>query len=118
MKTPKPIQDRRRAIRIEENLPFHIGHDQYEVEVRTVNISKSGVLCLTDKPIPLMTKLKIGLQLPGSARKASGFHAQGVVVRREPDPASDKFYIGIFFSDIAPKDLQLLEDYIDQRLNA
>ena len=117
MKTPKPIQDRRRAMRVEESLPFHIGHDHYEVEVRTVNISKTGVLCLMDKPIPVMTKLKVGLQLPGKGRPST-VQAQGVVVRREPDPASDRFYIGIFFSEIQPKDLRLLEEFIEQRLNA
>ena len=114
MKIPKPIQERRRAVRVEENLPFSIGHDQYEVEVRTVNISKTGILCLADKPISVMTKLKIGLTLHGST-----IQTQGVVVRVEPDPApSGKFYIAIFFSDIHGKDLKLLEEYIERRLKA
>lgn len=120
MRTPKPISERRRAIRIEESLPFKIGHDGFEVEVRTLNISFNGAMCLIDRDIPLMTKLKVALTLPKthSRSKESVVRAQGVVVRKAPDPLSDKFHIAIFFSEIRSEDQKQLQAFIDQRLSA
>ena len=36
MRTPKPVLDRRRGIRIAEKLPFKIGLENYETEAVTV----------------------------------------------------------------------------------
>ncbi len=113
MKIPKKIIDRRRAVRIEESLPFKIGSEGYEFEVRTVNISTSGVMCLIDKDIPMMTKLKVAISLPHAHVRA-----KGVVVRKEKDPLTNQYQLAIFFSDIGDSDYRLLKGFIDQRLKA
>ena len=121
MKTPKPVMDRRRSVRIAEELPFKIGHDRYEVEAVTINISVHGALCLVTRDVPLMTQLKVGLSLPSSRKSASrarSLSMKGVVVRKEKDALSDKYFVAIYFSDIKPADRQVLEKYIEGRLAA
>ncbi len=112
MRTPKKILDRRRSVRIEESLPFKIGCNGYEVEARTVNISMSGVMCLVDKDIALMTKVKLVLELGKSMR----IRTDGVVVRKEKDLLSSKIYLALFFSDLKPADEEKLQKYIQKRL--
>lgn len=111
MKIPKPILERRRSIRIDESLPFKIGHEGYEIQVRTLNISSHGALCAVERDMPLMTQLKVALSLNGHALRL-----KGVVVRKEKDPASHKFHIAVFFPDISPKDRTLIKEYIEARL--
>jgi c-di-GMP-binding flagellar brake protein YcgR len=126
MRTPKPILDRRRSIRIQEVLPFTIGHEGFELEAHTVNISAHGAMCLISKDIPIMTQLKIALKVPqfgkanGTAKaaktKMTTIHAKGVVVRKEKDPVSGKYFLAVFFSDMNEKDRQLFKEYIEHRL--
>ena len=120
MKTPKPVLDRRRSIRIAEKLPFRIGHQNYEAEAHTVNISMNGALCIVEREIPLMTQLKIALTLPPASKSAKGkaLSMKGVVVRKEKDPSAEQFYIAIYFSEIKPNDRKSLEQFIESRLPA
>jgi c-di-GMP-binding flagellar brake protein YcgR len=106
--------DRRRSIRIAEELPFKIGHDRYEAEAVTVNISGHGALCLVTRDIPLMTQLKVGLKLP----RTRALSMKGVVVRKEKDALSGKYFVAVYFSDIRPADRRVLEKYIEGRLDA
>ena len=120
MKIPKPVMDRRRSIRIAEKLPFTIGHGHYETEAETVNISGHGALCRVERDIPIMTQLKVALSLP-SVRKgarAKVISMKGVVVRKEKDALSQKYFIAVYFSDIQPADRQYLEKFIEGRLAA
>ena len=121
MKTPKPVLDRRRSIRVAEKLPFRIGHRDYETEARTINISCQGALCIVDLDIPLMTQLQVALSLPPLRKGAS--HAKtipikGVVVRKDKDAAGRQFLIAIYFSEIRPSDREFLEKFIESRLPA
>lgn len=111
MKLPKPIEDRRRSIRIEESLPFKIDHEGYEIEAITVNISSTGAMCLMDRDIPMMTQVQVGFTLKDKVIKA-----KGVIVRKERDPESGKFFVAIFFSDIKEKALEALNHFIQDRL--
>lgn len=118
MRTPKRILERRRSVRLDESLPLRLGHEDYEAEVRTLNISTHGALCLVDKNIPLMTQLKIALTVPSAGSSAHAkertLRLKGVVVRKEEDALTQKFYIGVFFSSISPKDQKVLQDYIER----
>ena len=119
MRIPKRILERRRSVRIQEILPFTIGHRGFEMEAVTVNISTSGALCLVEKDIPMMTKLDIVLSVPvqrGVSLKRTRVRIKGVIVRKEKDEASDKFFVAIFFSSIRPKDQVLLKKFIERRL--
>ncbi len=116
MKTPKPVLDRRRSIRILEKLPFKIGHQHYEAEAVTVNISINGALCVVEREIPVMTQLKIALTLPGASSKKKTLSMKGVVVRKEKDPAGPEYLIAIYFSEIKPQDRESLRRFIESRL--
>lgn len=117
MKTPKPILERRRSVRVPENLPFRLGHEDFEIEGMTLNVGAHGILCSVDKDLPLMTKVSIGLSLHLNGRPHA-IRTKGVVVRKTRDPRGERFHVAIFFSDLKPKDADTLRDYIDQRLNA
>ena len=93
MRTPKAILERRRSVRIQEALPFRIGSEGYDFQAVTINISRHGALCLVDKDIALMTKLAIALPIANKV-----IRLEGVVVRKEKDPKSGKYYTAIFFS--------------------
>ncbi len=118
MRTPKPILERRRSVRIDAGLPFNIGHEGYEIEARTLNVSTHGAMCALERDIPLMTQLKIGLRVPamGSARpQEHTLRLKGVVVRKEHDPATKKYNVAVYFPDISEKDQGILKDYIEHR---
>ena len=116
---PGKPADRRRSVRVFEEFPFVIGHEGYEIQARSVNISGNGVMCLVDRDIPLMTQLEIVFALPVAVNFSSKekiVKAKGVVVRKEEDAVSDKFFIAIYFSDIKPKDQKVLDEFIAYRL--
>jgi c-di-GMP-binding flagellar brake protein YcgR len=115
MKTPKKVLERRRAVRIVESLPFKLGHDHFEIEAISLNISATGAMCVVDTDIKLMTQLSLGVSLPNGS-KSQRLVAKGVVVRKDRDPRTGKFLIAVFFSDLKPKDKKLLKEFIDGRL--
>ncbi len=121
MKTPKPVLDRRRSIRISEKLPFKIGHQNYEAEAITVNISTNGVLCIVEREIPLMTQLKLALTLPSLSKvspKKKTLSMKGVVVRKEKDSSGQQCVIAVYFSEIKPEDKKFLHKFIESRLHS
>ena len=119
MGIPRNISERRRSVRIAEELPFTIGHQGYEIQATSVNISNNGVMCLVDRSIPVMTQLDIAFALPTPVNFSSKdqiIKVKGVVVRRDEDAVSDKFYIAVYFSNIKPKDQKILNEFIEYRL--
>ena len=119
MSIPKNISERRCSVRVAEELPFTIGHQGYEIQATSVNISNNGVLCLVDRQIPIMTQLDIVFSLPTAVNfslKERIVKAKGVVVRKEEDAVSDKFFIAIYFSELKPNDQKVLNEFIAYRL--
>ena len=121
MKTPKAILERRRSVRVDEELPFKIGQAGFETVAKTVNISKHGALCLVDKNIPLMTQLAVALTLPAPGKRSGRgktIRLKGVVVRREKDPVSDQWFLAIYFAQINSEDQATLSRFIESRLSS
>lgn len=112
MRIPKPILERRRSVRIDDALPFKVGLEGFEQEANTLNISSTGAMCLLDKEVPMMTKLRVAINL--ESKKI--LHVKGVVVRKEKDMATEKFQVAIFFSEISASDREALERYIAFKL--
>ena len=113
------VSDRRRFVRVEEELPFAIGHRGYEIQAKSVNISTHGVMCRVDRDIPLMAKLEMVFSLPIVVKfstKDKVVKAKGVVVRKEKEAAGDKYFIAVYFSDIKPKDQKILNEFIEYRI--
>ena len=68
-----------------------------------------------------MTQLDIAFSLPVVVKFSSKekiVKAKGVVVRKEEDAVSDKFFIAVYFSDIKPKDQKILNEFIAYRLKS
>ena len=118
MRTPKPVLERRRSIRITERLPFRIGHADYESQAVTVNISVHGALCVVEQDFPLMTQFKMALSLPAEpkgSRRSKVISLKGVLVRKEKDVRPKHFLIALYFSDIQPADRRYLQKFIESR---
>jgi hypothetical protein len=76
------------------------------------NISANGVLCHTVKPVPLMTRLRIALDLPEPVGKR--IDAEGVVVRCDPDPlGDDQFKVAILFTHLDDSEHEALRRYVE-----
>lgn len=78
------------------------------------NISCSGVLCHTKRPVPEMTKMSIVLDLPDPATR---IEAEGIVVRCvAEDSRGDNFRVAILYTKLNKKDQQAIKDYVEADL--
>jgi c-di-GMP-binding flagellar brake protein YcgR len=108
--------ERRQHVRVDRHVPLKITREEEDIVAETVNISRSGAYCRINKRIPLMMKLKIQLLLPlrqGNKSVTKSIHCQGVVVRIEPSLEEGFYNIAIFFNEIARRDAELINDYVD-----
>lgn len=113
-----PFAERRKHPRIPGSVPCQISIGEAIFVTETTNISCGGALCRLTRPIPVMTKLKISLELPAqTGRSRSTLRCLGVVVRQEPhtDPSGNSSYLtAIFFSEIKPEDRRRIAEFILQ----
>lgn len=79
------------------------------------NISSSGVLCHTTRPIPEMTKFEVVLELPEPVNQQ--VTAEGLVVRCDvEEPEHDQFRVAILFTKIEEEDLKAIHAYVEYDL--
>jgi hypothetical protein len=79
------------------------------------NISAAGVLCHTVRPVPLMTKIGIALELPKPF--SHRIDAEGVVVRCEADEfGDDHFKVAILFTRLRPEDQDAINIFVHHDL--
>ena len=79
------------------------------------NISANGVLCHTVKPIPLMTKMRIHLELPVPGRHR--VDTEGIVVRCDPDEkGDDHFKVAILFNRLDDDEHAAIQQFVAQDL--
>ena len=65
-----------------------------------------------------MTQLKMALTLPPISKTSSKKKTvlmKGVVVRKDKDPSTQKYFVAIYFSEIKPEDRQFLQKFIESR---
>jgi hypothetical protein len=107
--------ERRRYPRSRRALPQIVEDDGPGVLNHVDNISANGVLCHTVKPIPLMTKMSIALDLPKPHDRR--IECEGVVVRCEPhDVGDDHFKVAILYTKIDEGDQRAIEELVAQEL--
>jgi len=107
--------DRRRYPRSRRGLPLLSDASGPGVLNHVDNISANGVLCHTVKPIPLMTRMRIVLDLPKQFERR--VDAEGIVVRCEPDAqGDDRFRVAILFSKLDDEDHEALRQYVESDL--
>ena len=111
-------EDRRLSPRIEDSrLAVKLKLGGYDSIIHTLNISASGVYCKIDKEIPLMSRVKLALMLPGHTT-LDGVEITGVVVREHPVIINGEikhYDTAIFFEDISQKDKDAILAYISKR---
>ena len=79
------------------------------------NISANGVLCHTEKPLPLMTRMRIGLELPKPHSRA--IDAEGVVVRCDPPDSEDEHYrVAILFTRLSDEEHEAIRKFVEHDL--
>ena len=108
-----PQHERRQHPRAQaEELPLHIG-DETESALRVRDLSQSGVAFFCDEAIPMMTAVKVAIEMPGGDL----IQAEGVVVRCERlSPAIGHYEVAIFFQSLNPGALQVIQTYVASRL--
>ncbi|MGQ9603075.1 MAG: PilZ domain-containing protein [bacterium] len=116
------IKERRKHQRAVLELPLDIDHDRKgkrAFKASTVNLSAGGFYCKVPFYLPVCTKLKISMRLPGSSgQKDHVVKCEGTVVRivpEKPSPGQSHYEIGCFFSDIEDVDRLLIEQYIAEK---
>jgi hypothetical protein len=81
----------------------------------SLNVSANGVYFASRTYIPLLTRLRVTLELPGDGGATSRVACDGVVVRTEPEtetPSAREYQVACYFTDIADADRVRLESYI------
>ena len=113
------MKEKRSTPRIEEKLPIRVAEGDYQAVVETKNVSASGVYFITEKPMPLMSKVVITLLLPGGPRKNTKIECSGTVVRVVPVPAQDKttYETAIFFDDITEKSKNIISRHVKRAIS-
>lgn len=104
-------EERRKYPRVRRELTGALQHDGPGVLNHIDNLSANGILCHTIKPVPLMTKLGMALDLPRPFDKR--LECEGIVVRCEPhDSGDDHFKVAILFTHMEEDDRELLEHFV------
>ena len=113
------FQEKRRHLRVEQNIPVKISGDHGDILTETKNLSCSGAFCRMTQRLEPMTKLKVYLLLPLSKSDkmtTKKIICQGVVVRTQAAAGEDYYDTAIFFSDIAPKDSCAINEFVESIL--
>jgi PilZ domain-containing protein len=107
--------ERRGSTRVPARLSMEIilGGDRAQAE--SLNVSANGVYFSSRAFIPLLTRLRVTLELPGDAGATSRVSCDGVVVRTEPEnetPSAREYQVACYFTAISESDRTRLESYI------
>lgn len=111
---PVHTDDRRRYPRSRRGMPLMMDESGPGVLNHVDNISANGVLCHTVKPIPLMTRMRIVLDLPPERHR---IEADGVVVRCDADDqGDDHFKVAILFTKMDDTDHRAILRFVEDDL--
>jgi hypothetical protein len=115
----KHATERRRAPRVAADIELRCEQGGRSGVARVRDISASGVRCVTDSAMPLMTQVGLVLQIPGTGAPRE-IVCRGAVVRSGPigDGASrgtGGFETAIFFTDVTESDRVWLEEFVSSR---
>ena len=116
------FKERRKAVRVDTNLPLAITGEPGGAEGRTINISTNGVLFQSPKFMDVLTKVRLELVIPPrGGDKGQHITCDGVVVRVDPeqeDPAESEYRIAVFFTYMSKSSQEMLARYIKGLLAA
>ena len=107
--------ERRSAASVPARLAMEITLGGGHARTESLNVSANGVYFASPTFIPLLTKLRIMLELPEDGASPSNVTCDGVVVRTEPEvetAGEDDYQVACYFTDISESDRERLESYI------
>lgn len=108
-------EERRRYQRSRRGFPAIVDEAGPGVLNHIDNISGNGILCHTIRPIPLMTRMSIVLEIPRPQTRR--IECEGIVVRCDPDErGDDHFKVAIFYTKISDEDHTAVVDYVEHDL--
>jgi hypothetical protein len=109
-------RERRQHPRVEAPWPIHLLLRDGPCEARLRDVSRSGVCFFLDRPIGLMTLLKLELDLPkGGNHKSHKVRGAGAVVRCERiSPGVEHFEIAVFLHDLSATDRTAIDEYVQR----
>ena len=109
-------QERRRAPRIKaEGMSLKLRAGGFDTVTHTLNISSSGLYCKVDRELPLMSRIKLMLMIPGMSESDKGVEVEGVIVRAHPVIIGGKikhYDVAIFFDSLDSKAKDAISSYI------
>lgn len=112
------VIERRKNPRVHKNLPIKIKYGDIDIITETRDISCSGTFCSVDQELPLMTKVQVLVMLPcfwSEPLRSKKVKCEGVVVRSERT-ATQRYNIGIVFTDIKRNDQAKICEYVEHAL--
>jgi hypothetical protein len=117
-----PAEERRRAERIEVAIPLDVSGDEGSARGETINISMNGVYFRFDSYIDPLTKVRMGLVIPGEvesedSEKKAMF--DGVVVRTEPETEDENisdYRIAVYITYMSKDSREILSDFISRHI--
>ncbi len=110
--------ERRRWPRAHADWPIRLALADGEYEARVRDVSRAGVCFFIDREVPVMTRMRVDLELPvrDGLRFVTG---SGVVVRCERiSQRIDHYEVAVFFHDMAEPDADALAAYVAGRPRA
>ncbi len=104
-------EDRRRYPRSQRGLKLVVDDSGPGVLNHIDNISAAGILCHTVKPLPLMARIGVMVDLPKPLEYR--VEAEGIVVRCEPhELGDDNFVVAIFFTRVSQADKDAINNFV------
>lgn len=119
-------EERRRYPRSRRGFPIIVDESGPGVLNHVNNISANGVLCHTVKPVPLMTKMRIALELPKPATAKNSapsparhrIECEGIVVRCDPhEQGDDHFKVAILFTKMSDGAHEAIVEFVEHDLS-
>lgn len=107
--------EKRKYPRIKDgNISLKVKSGDIDIITKSLDISASGIYCKVQKEVPVMSRIKSILILPGGAK----VETDGVVVREHPvieDGRITHYDVAIFFDNISAKDREAILAYIQKK---
>lgn len=104
--------ERRQHPRAQADWPIHLMLDEGPAEGKLRDLSRGGVCFFLDRSIPIMTALRVQLELPVDDG-VRHIIADGAVVRSEKISARlDHYEIAVFFQNLAEPDRNAVNAYV------
>ena len=105
----------------DEGLFLKLNSGDFDTVTHTLDISASGIYCKIDREIPIMSRVRLKLMVPDSAKSSKStieLDVDGVVVREHPviiDGVIKHYDAAIFFDNLSEKNSEIIQNYISSK---